>query len=212
MPLALAACKPPVMNGGSWSALIQTAMTGFNFRLTRAKLALGAFACCSCAAPTAINPAPIQTEQRVYRLVRTPSETAPADKLSLTIVATYRNTDNRPVYVWRCGEAEPFVELEKWENGTWRPAYSPLCPLGSQSPIQVPPGASRTDTVRMMSYDSQTYYPRLDVGDESGTYRLSYRLYGSAQLVNGVRVLGDALEEDSRVSNEFRVEPALKTR
>lgn len=126
--------------------------------------------------------APIQTDQRAYVMDST---------YVIPIVATYTNRTGRTVYPARCGFEPPRFHLEKQVGGEWVRAYRQVCMLPLlKEPVEVPPGAVYTDTVRL--YTSPRF-EMFEVSPIPGTYRIVYQIYKTWQV----------REEDSRVSGEL---------
>jgi hypothetical protein len=109
----------------------------------------------------------------------------------INVVATYTNRTGRTVYPARCGFEPPRFHLEKQVGGEWVRAYRQVCMLPLlKEPVEVPPGAVYTDTVRL--YTSPRF-EMFEVSPIPGTYRIVYQIYKTWQV----------REEDSSVSGEL---------
>lgn len=149
-------------------------------------------------ASSAVDTPSIRTDRQTYVLRY---ESGVSD---LRIRATFENLAGRPVLVEKCGQAMPAFYLEKQVGDTWRSAYEPVCPRIVPVTVEVAPGSTYVDTVRVVSRQEPGGYPRFETDPVSGTYRLVYQVRwaeGSA----GQRRPGDLVPLGSRVSNTFQL-------
>ncbi|HEX2093846.1 MAG TPA: hypothetical protein VHG28_15695, partial [Longimicrobiaceae bacterium] len=102
---------------------------------------------CSGQETTQSMPVAVQTQLPIYTTQRQ------TDRIELTIVATYRNRSDRPIYVVTCGGPGPLAGIEKQVDGRWKLVYSPLC-ADEPKPLVVAPGGVRMDTLQFVSYDA----------------------------------------------------------
>jgi len=138
--------------------------------------------------------APFQTERLTY-------EASVSDgRVTLEVTVTYTNDSGEARYIALCTPQSLAFSLEKQVPGGWGHAYAPACPRMFLEPIQVPPGASHTDTVRILGFRSGDAGPDFET-PVSGVYRLATWVYRSWDLQHG----GELLPEEARVSNPFEI-------
>jgi hypothetical protein len=82
------------------------------------------------------------------------------------------NRTGRTVYLTNCNGGFA-LRLEKWQDGAWVPAWSPVRLLCLSAPLEIAPGATFEDTVRVNAGlpDSNTF-PKFEVDEVDGAYRL----------------------------------------
>lgn len=141
----------------------------------------------------------ITTDREAYRARRT------ADAIEIDIVTTFTNHTSDTVRLHPCGTSQPSFALEKWVDGTWKPAYNQPCPaILMLDPPRVAPHAARTDTVRVRAMLAPSSMPRFEVEPIAGSYRVVYaQAYRSWRPNEGP---GELLPLDQRVSNTFRID------
>ncbi len=147
----------------------------------------------------AISGLPIRPHKQTYTLVHSPTP------LRASIVATYTNYGDRPVYLGRCGfSPEPHFVLEKNIGEDWTVAYSPICDMVLAPPFEVQPGEVRTDTLELYDFDSPNMYRYFRVHSIPGTYRIVYKIYDCCPTKKGGSPrLGSLLPKTARVSYNF---------
>ncbi|HEV2147483.1 MAG TPA: hypothetical protein VGR37_08770 [Longimicrobiaceae bacterium] len=129
------------------------------------------------------------------------------DELTGTVVATYTNRTDQPVYLGTCGSSShPGFTMDKEVEGSWVLSYDPVCALDAGPPFEVLPGEARTDTLRLwdtLRPNSLRYFQSPEV---SGTYRIVYQVYGCCNSPPGGAVrLGSRLPREEHVSEAFRI-------
>jgi len=107
----------------------------------------------------------IQTDRAEYQL-RTHG-----DGLATEIPFTFTNRTGTTVSVATCNGSAP-PALEKWVNGKWIPAWSPIYLLCGSPSIVIPRAATYTDTLRLFAGNpSSDVHPQFLVEEIPGTYR-----------------------------------------
>jgi hypothetical protein len=138
--------------------------------------------------------APFQTDRLAY-------DAAVSDGVvRLEVTVTYTNRSGEARYIARCTQESLGFGLQKYVSGGWVHAYSQGCPRIFLKPIRVPPGASHTETVRIVGL------PNGDSGLDfetpvTGVYRLVTSVYRSWNMRDG----GELLPEEARISNLFEI-------
>lgn len=119
-----------------------------------------------------------------------------------TLRIVYTNRTASLAAFANCNGATDFA-FEKWIDGIWVWAWSPIVPACMSAPITVLPGATHTFPVFLFGgYADCRCAPRFGVEDVSGLYRVVWRSgMGAAQ--EGTGVAGDSSSVDARVSNRF---------
>ncbi|MQA90420.1 MAG: hypothetical protein GEU90_09310 [Gemmatimonas sp.] len=85
---------------------------------------------------------------------------------------TFRNDTDRLISLLNCNGTFA-LRLEKWENGTWVPAWSPILPECLSLPIEVPPGENYQHQLHVFSRrPGSNTHPQFYVDPIDGTYRL----------------------------------------
>jgi hypothetical protein len=117
----------------------------------------------------------------------------------------FTNGTGDTVYVLNCwGQAPP--SLEKEVGGSWVPAWSAIVLLCLSPPIVIPPGAAYQDTVRLFAgYPGNNAYPKFEVAQPNGTYRLVWRPVVHHYHDDARLALGDSIPLRYRISNDFRL-------
>jgi hypothetical protein len=140
----------------------------------------------------------IQTDRQVYELE------PHLDSLRLDIAASYTNTTGQTVYPARCGFEPPDFYLEKRSGDAWVLAYAPVClAVLIDEPFEVAANETYTTTLTLLHPHDPNTYPRFEVDELLGTYRLVYRIYRTWEP-DGPE-LGELLPKELSVSNEFVV-------
>ncbi|HEY8469136.1 MAG TPA: hypothetical protein VIL18_05815 [Longimicrobiales bacterium] len=138
--------------------------------------------------------APFQTDRLAY-------EAAVSDGMvRLEVTVTFTNRSGEARYIARCTQESLAFSLEKYVPGGWVHAYSPGCPRIFLEPIRVPPGASHTETVRIVGLHSGDSGPDFET-PVSRVYRLVSWVYRSWSMQDG----GELLPEEARMSNLFEI-------
>lgn len=121
---------------------------------------------------------------------------------TLTLRWGFENRGTGPVFYYRdCG-----VQLEKWIDRQWVPAYSRTC-SGAWAVDTIPPGVTRSGEFIVLACYRPNCAPRFEVTPIPGTYRMLLGLHASAVTnVTGSTALSDPLSTDSRRSNPFRLD------
>ena len=172
--------------------------------------AIGLSAAISCTAAVPIVPDShlIHAEAQVYRA--SVAESA----VTLTVVARFINTTPDTLVLHPCRQHPPYplaVSLERSEGGVWRNVWSPVCTRALMlKPPRLPPGQTRTDTVRIKGFRMPNTAPQFPKGPVAGLYRLAYTsVYRVWYPLNPPRDardrMGEPLADSLLVSNTFRV-------
>lgn len=140
---------------------------------------------------------PIQTDRLEYRVRRT------GQGQEVNIPFTYTNETGRTVYVVNCnGQAPPY--LEKQVDGQWVLAWAPVVPSCLSHPIEIRPGATYTDTLRVFAgRPKSNTYPQFVVERVTGTYRLVWSGLVHDYDANRSQGFGEPVPEAGRISNSF---------
>jgi hypothetical protein len=122
-----------------------------------------------------------------------------ADGIEISIPYVYRNVTGDSVYFVNCNELI-VPSLEKQVGDTWSSVWTGATAACLSRPVVVPPDGEYVDTVRVLS--GPDTYPRLDVAEIGGTYRLVW--HGVVHSYHDAEPpLGTPLPQDARTSNEF---------
>lgn len=144
--------------------------------------------------------APLRTDQSVYTLKTT------GGTHHLSIGFTFTNPTARRAYVPTCRTPHP-PGLEKWQNGAWVRAYSPVVLQCLGPPLIIEPGATYTGTLEVNAGRAgANQYPQFQVQSIPGTYRLVWNVLGSWTPDGPEPGLGRPLPLEQRVSNSFRID------
>lgn len=132
------------------------------------------------------------------------------DELSGTIVATYTNRTDRPVYLGTCAiRGKPSFTMDKEAHGRWVLGYAPVCPLTTDPPLEVRPGESRIDTLRLRDILRPSFYRSFQTPEVPGTYRIAYTVHDCCHTPPGGGVRhGAQLPREEHVSDAFRIDLA----
>ena len=143
--------------------------------------------------------APIRTDSSVYHVRTTPTGH------ELTIGVRFTNVTGGTAYIPTCHTPHPPV-LEKLEGDRWVTAYSPVVLMCLGPPVVIPAGSSYDYTYRVLASTRPNTYPRFEVAEIRGTYRLVWHILGSWNPDGPEPGLGTPLPLEQRVSNTFRIE------
>lgn len=144
--------------------------------------------------------APIRTDRSAYTL----KTTASAHRLSIGF--TFTNPTGSRAYVPTCRTPHP-PGLEKWQNGAWVRAYSPLVLQCLDPPLIIEAGATHRGTLDVRAGRAGTkQFPQFQVERIPGTYRLVWTVLGSWTPDGPEPGLGTPLPLQQRVSNSFRID------
>lgn len=147
----------------------------------------------------AVGPDPsaeFRTDQMRYTLEST------REAFEVKIPFVYRNRTGETVYLLNCTRvATP--RLEKRVGGEWVVAWKPVVPNCRGRPVGIANGEAYRDTLDVYAgHPSTGLYPKFDVDDPAGTYRLVWPdLLWSVDEPD--RHAGRLLPRRLRVSNEF---------
>lgn len=132
------------------------------------------------------------------------------DELSGTLVATYTNRTGRPVYLGTCGTRDsPGFTMDKQVGGRWVLGYDPVCPLTAGPPLEVRPGESRIDTLRLRDILRPNFYRNFQTPEVPGTYRVAYTAHDCCRTAPGGGVRhGARLPREEHASEAFRIDLA----
>ena len=145
-----------------------------------------------------VTGAPIQTDKSVYEM-RTTTQAH-----ELTIHLAYTNPTAGPVYIPTCREPGPPV-LQKWVDGKWVTAYSPVVLLCLGPPVVIAAGETYRYTYRVFASRSPNSIPRFEVAKIPGEYRLVWHILGTWTPNGPEPGLGKLLPEEERISNTFQI-------
>ena len=145
-----------------------------------------------------VTGAPIQTDKSVYEMRST------TQAHELTIHLAYTNPTAGPVYIPTCREPGPPV-LQKWVDGKWVTAYSPVVSLCLGPPVVIAAGETYSYTYRVFASRSPNSIPRFQVAEIPGQYRLMWHILGTWTPNGPGPGLGQLLPEEQRVSNTFTI-------
>ena len=151
------------------------------------------------AAPTANIALPasrVWVDQTSYRIEHT------ASSRRATIVIFFENGEPVTVYLPRCGDAGPLFRLDRLIDGRWRQSYSPVCQLVQAPPIQVEPGRTWTDTIRIVEPREPRPSRLVEAFNEPGDYRVV--IGGARAFDSRAWKFSDFLPESVRASGTFR--------
>jgi hypothetical protein len=160
-----------------------------------------------CAQP-ADPPAEADTRPAIEVEVDTVVIRSASDELSGMIVATYTNRTDRPVYLGTCDIRDnPGFTMDKKAQDRWVLSYDPICPLTAGPPLEVRPGESRTDTLRLRDSLRPNAYRNFQTPEVPGTYRVAYSVHNCCHTAPGGSVRhGARLPREEHVSEPFRIE------
>lgn len=142
--------------------------------------------------------APIRTDSSVYHLRTTP------EAHELTIGVRFVNPTSAPAYIPTCQGTNP-PTLERWDGEKWVTAFSPVVLLCLGPPVVIGAGESYDYTFRVLASRRPNTYPRFEVAEIPGTYRLVWGILGSWRPDGPEPGIGDPLPLAQRVSNTFTI-------
>ncbi len=120
------------------------------------------------------------------------------------IHARLSNQTGNDIYISNCGGAAG-VSLEKWIDGRWQTAWSPVSNACWSKPIVVPAGATWDASIDFFAgYPGGRVSPQLNVDDVPGTYRAVW--FGLAKSHSDLLPLLKQLPLEQRISNPFTLE------
>jgi hypothetical protein len=123
----------------------------------------------------------VRTAQAVYLI--------PPGSNNLTIEATVTNTMDRALLL--DGIGRDFFGLEKWETGSWRPAYSAVHTLVAVPPLELAPGGSRPVSFGLYVGGAPNTYPKFAY-PIPGTYRAVFGF--AVEHEGGFRIYSNPFE------------------
>ena len=110
----------------------------------------------------------VETDSTSYHVLTTDS------RHEVTIGVSFRNPTFNEVHIPGCVGPYPPV-LEKRGQDGWVIAYSPIVLLCLGTPVRVAPGAAYSMAYRVIGARQPRTYPRFEVDEIAGTYRLNWR-------------------------------------
>jgi hypothetical protein len=138
--------------------------------------------------------APTQTDRAVYH-VRTTGSTH-----EFTMKLTFTNPTSERVFIPACRmPAVPVIE--KWVAGDWVTAYRPV-ELRCLGVEVIEAGATYTVTYHVVAAHVPNTFPRFEVPEIPGTYRLVWNAF---RLMTPGGDLRDQLPLEQRLSNTFQL-------
>lgn len=139
---------------------------------------------------------PIQTDRLEYEVQHTDHG------LKVEIPFTYKNETGKTVYVVNCHKQVP-PALEKETDGAWVRAWTPTILLCLSAPIVIWPGATYSDTLRVLAaHPTSNAHPKFEVDKVEGSYRLVW--HGLVHHYDENRQgFGEPLALEGRISNAF---------
>ncbi len=95
-------------------------------------------------------------------------------RYAVRMVATYQNTTESPIYLALCnrGDSVPVFSVPTVDGGV--SGYDVVSDCPPTCPLQLPPGASRTDTLLIQGPHQYDGITGTWVGAISGTFRVEY--------------------------------------
>lgn len=167
-----------------------------------AALALAAGVLLACAGDQATSPAgsdadPLfQTDSLQYSL------RAGSIGYEARLLVTYTNRTARATSFSNC-RGGVNVELEKFVDGQWKWAWSPVMLMCYSQPIVVPPGGTYVLPIAVFGgYPDCRCGPQFNMPEVTGIYRAVWRGGFDVAPPNG-GTGSDSLPESARVSNQF---------
>ncbi len=122
---------------------------------------------------------------------------------SVEIPYTFTNRTGAPVYIVNCRGAFG-VQLERWEQETWKAVWSPVLLACLGAPIVIEAGESRPYTLKVSAGEfGSNYHPQFDRPDPSGTYRIVWT--DALSSFQDRLPFGGQIPLEHRVSNEFQL-------
>lgn len=142
---------------------------------------------------------PIRTHREAYALEATPTS------YRVEVTATYTNRTGGTVYLQKCGHTPPAFMLQKEVGGEWVDAWRQACALVLVPPVEIAPGESYTTTALVHAARTPNAFPRFEVEEVPGTYRLVFHMLRTWDPDGSSPGLGEPLPLEARVSNPFRL-------
>ena len=116
---------------------------------------------------------------------------------------TYVNRSAGPYYLVNCNGAYGF-HLEKWIDGRWVLAYTPVLPACLSPVIRIDAGSLFPSSIAVFAgFPGTNWHPKFQIADPEGTYRIvleALQSYDESGFPFGTDV-----PREERVSNEFRL-------
>ena len=165
----------------------------------RGPVILGALLVNGCLSATGpADPPLLQTDMLTVELVRD------GDAFRTSIPYTFTNRTGGPVYLLNCRGGFG-LHLERQEEGDWAPAWSPVLLACLSPPIVIDEAEVWVDTVEVVAgLPDGNLWPRFDVADPAGTYRIVWGAAFSSYRPDGPP-WGRLLPWAERVSNSFEL-------
>jgi hypothetical protein len=155
------------------------------------------YACHQASGPNAdnVDDPGLRTDQSAYALERRRTS------WEADIPYEFVNRTGDTVYLTNC-RGDFGLRLEKWHEGEWVTAWTPVQLMCLSPPLEIGPGATFADTVHVIAgLPGSNVMPKLEVEEVDGAYRLVW-LAGSHDYNDGEP--GGALIDDRfRTSNTF---------
>lgn len=136
----------------------------------------------------------------------------------LTVDVSYTNKTRRSVYMSKCGRQPPAPVLQKRDapnnEEEWTNAVGKICTAVLVHPVEVKPGETYTQTVKLWGSLVPNVVPHFSVPFEKilGDYRLVYKVYKSITVSDGYLVsLDDLAPLEERISNTFQIIETRRT-
>ncbi|MCC7132354.1 MAG: hypothetical protein IT352_06910 [Gemmatimonadales bacterium] len=139
---------------------------------------------------------------------------APLGVMFFSLRVSYTNLQGAVRYPDWCVSPDPEVltpfflfAIERWERGTWRVAYHPICTAVLLEPRTIQPGQVVTDSVPVPAVRRLGAAPIWRTPRVSGTYRFVGTVYRSRTVTPPF--VADPAAANERVSAPFRVRHTL---
>jgi hypothetical protein len=140
-----------------------------------------------------------QTDSLHYRL------SAKSHGYEGRIAYTFTNRTQAPVYIVNCNGITS-LWMEKWIDGRWMPAWSPVIPACLSPPIVVQPNATYNAGIFVFSgYPGTRSHPQFSVPVITGVYRVVWKDVLSSYQ-DRAYPFGAPIPLEMRVSNRFVIE------
>jgi hypothetical protein len=144
------------------------------------------------------------------------SLSTPAGEYELTdypeyveVVLPYRfvNETGRAVYVPRCNGELIIPRVEQLQDGEWVLGWEISYGCGAQGPAAIGPGEVIEGALRVQGMKADRYYPKFDVPEGGGTFRLVLPVYVRNYGLDSPRP-EDRLPLEARSTEPFTIRPA----